>query len=393
MERGGWIPVTRKRRPRYQQIHYRGAGFITVFVDNLPESMVPRSLFNLFSSYGVVKDVFIPNKRRKATGSRFGFVRYDCVTAARVAVQKANGIWCDDKSLKVRLAQFGSEAQYPKKEEVRKGKSVQTEHWKHGKTTTGFNGQRSFADVVQGTRKENTAITIDVQEGKTIQQERCVWLVCHGIPLNLWNVGTFKAVGNIWGEVVQLDEATSSLESLAVIEELFFPDSLRSGECRHQISEGLLSSSGSQSAMNSGDIEGRVVVGMEGVSRSDAAASNEMVSVVQDTVEGTAHCMEERNRRVFRPMVGVSGAGLENSKKGDGSHDDALKCVGEVSKEVAVQPQFLVGSNHMDGFLMSISGPETIRPNFNLEVVIPRAQGERPAGLSLSNLSDCVASS
>ena len=99
-------------------------------------------------------------------------------------------------------------------------------------------------------------------------------------------------MGNIWGEVVQLDEATSSLESLAcgkvriitrrieyinqvimlncngqqhpvrVIEELFFPDSLRSAESRHQISEGLLSSSGSQSAMNSGDIEGRVVVGM-----------------------------------------------------------------------------------------------------------------------------------
>ncbi|KAL7161381.1 hypothetical protein ACSBR2_041940 [Camellia fascicularis] len=82
--------------------------------------MVPRSLFTLFSSYGVVKDVFIPNKRRKATGSRFGFVRYDCSIAARVAVQKADGIWCDDKSLKVRLVEFGSNAQYPKKEEARK---------------------------------------------------------------------------------------------------------------------------------------------------------------------------------------------------------------------------------------------------------------------------------
>ncbi|CAL5381554.1 unnamed protein product [Camellia sinensis] len=446
----------------------------------------------MFSSYGVVKDVFIPNKRRKATGSRFGFVRYDCVTEARVAVQKTDGIWCDDKSLKVRLAEFGSDAQYLKKEEARKGKSVQTEHWKHGKTTSGYNGQRSFADVVQGKRKENTVITIDVQEagngwlyeslviklksffsfnafkdecstrglkkvcikdgggriallsfksvahlkdwkgrleewiyewcdsmdewvkGKTFQQERCVWLVCHGIPFNLWNVGTFKAVGNIWGEVVQQDEATSSMESLAcgkvriitrrceyinqvimlncngqqhpvrVIEELFFPESLRSGECRHQISEGLLSSSGSQNAMNSGDKDGRVVVRMEGVGRSDVVASNEMVSVVQDIVEGTAHCMEERDRRVVRPMVGVSGAGLENSKKGDGSHDEALKGVGKASKEVAVQPQFLVGSNHTDGFLMSFSGPEIIRPNFNLEVVIPRAQGEaspvRPNG-------------
>ncbi|GMP36200.1 hypothetical protein CsSME_00008404 [Camellia sinensis var. sinensis] len=172
MERGGWTPVTRKRRPRYQQIHYKGEGFITVFVDNLSESMVSRSLFNLFSSYGVVKDVFIPNKRRKTTGSRFGFVRYDCSTAARVAVQKADGIWCVDKSLKVRLAEFGSNAQYPKKDEARKGKSALTGQWKHGKITSGYNGQRSFADVVQGIRKENTVKTINVQEKGV-----CGWFV------------------------------------------------------------------------------------------------------------------------------------------------------------------------------------------------------------------------
>ncbi|XP_028101283.1 serine/arginine-rich splicing factor 2-like [Camellia sinensis] len=111
--------------------------------------MVPRSLFTLFSSYGVVKDVFIPNKRRKATGSRFGFVRYDCPIAARVAVQKADGIWCDNKSLKVRIAEFGSDAQYPKKKEVRKGKIIQMEQRMHSKLTSGGNGQRSFADLVQ----------------------------------------------------------------------------------------------------------------------------------------------------------------------------------------------------------------------------------------------------
>ncbi|KAL7247212.1 hypothetical protein ACSBR2_002181 [Camellia fascicularis] len=106
----------------YHQIHRRGSGLITVFVDNLSESMVPKSLFTLFSSYGVVKDVFIPNKRRKSIGSRFGFVRYDCQTAAKVAVQKAYRIWCDDRSLKVRIVEFGNDALYPKKEGVRKGK-------------------------------------------------------------------------------------------------------------------------------------------------------------------------------------------------------------------------------------------------------------------------------
>ncbi|KAL7176402.1 hypothetical protein ACSBR2_029857 [Camellia fascicularis] len=167
MEGGGWTPVTRKRKPSYHQIHHKGPGLITVFVDNLPESMVPKSLFTLFSSYGVVKDVFIPNKRRKATGSLFGFVRYDCQIVAKVAVQKADGIWCDDRSLKVRRAEFGNDAQYLKKEEVRKGKIEQMEQRMYGKLTNEGTGQRSYVDVVQGIRKENPLITIRAQEIRT----------------------------------------------------------------------------------------------------------------------------------------------------------------------------------------------------------------------------------
>ncbi|KAL7237766.1 hypothetical protein ACSBR2_003963 [Camellia fascicularis] len=53
--------------------------------------MVPRKLHDLFNKFGVVKDVFIPQKRRKATNTRFGFVRYDCSITADVAEQK--GQW------------------------------------------------------------------------------------------------------------------------------------------------------------------------------------------------------------------------------------------------------------------------------------------------------------
>ncbi|KAL7263702.1 hypothetical protein ACSBR1_001793 [Camellia fascicularis] len=53
-------------------------GIFTIFVDNLPESMTPKGLFKLFTKFGIIKDVFIPMKRMKLTGSRFGFVRYGC---------------------------------------------------------------------------------------------------------------------------------------------------------------------------------------------------------------------------------------------------------------------------------------------------------------------------
>ncbi|GMP53418.1 hypothetical protein CsSME_00018873 [Camellia sinensis var. sinensis] len=71
--------------------------------------MNPKGLFSLFSKFGVVKDVFIPTKRRKATRSRFGFVRFDCPVAAGVAIQKTNRVWCDNKILKVKKADFGKE--------------------------------------------------------------------------------------------------------------------------------------------------------------------------------------------------------------------------------------------------------------------------------------------
>ncbi|KAL7164650.1 hypothetical protein ACSBR2_040531 [Camellia fascicularis] len=424
MEGGGWTLVIRKRKPSYHQIHRRGSGLITVFVDNLPKSMVPKSLFTLFSSYGVEKDVFVSNKRRKAIGSRFGFVRYDCQIAAKVAVQKANGIWCDDMSLKVRIAEFGNDALYPKKEEVKKCKSEQMEKLRYGKLTNGGTGQRSYADAVQGTRKE---------KGKVIEQERCVWLACYGIPVNLWNTGTFKEIGTIYEEVIQHNVDTSNAKSflcgkvriitnnrdfinqvillecngkqfpVRVVEELLSPVWLRSGECSYQYNEGLFSIFGNEADMNSGAKDGKVEGRKENDSRADVACSNEVASIVKDTVEGSLHATKDRDRRVAKSTVREPDNGLGNSTvEGDG-HDGVLKRVDKFSKNVAEQPQSSDGSKHMDGFihtdglLKSLSGPETVRPNINLEVVLHRTQVEdcpaRPVGLSLSNLSDCVAQS
>ncbi|KAL7230379.1 hypothetical protein ACSBR2_008797 [Camellia fascicularis] len=55
-------------------------------MDNLPKSMDPKGLHGIFTNFRVVRDVFIPNKIRKMTQSRFGFVRYDCLVAGRMAV-------------------------------------------------------------------------------------------------------------------------------------------------------------------------------------------------------------------------------------------------------------------------------------------------------------------
>ena len=53
--------------------------------------------------------MFIPKKRRKTIGSRFGFVRYDCSVVAEIAVQRSDGLWCDNKALKVKRAEYERE--------------------------------------------------------------------------------------------------------------------------------------------------------------------------------------------------------------------------------------------------------------------------------------------
>ncbi|CAL5332308.1 unnamed protein product [Camellia sinensis] len=69
--------------------------------------MTLKMLGEIFRKFGVVKDVYIPLKRRRVRHTRFAFVRYDCEVAAEVAVQKANGIWVDDKKLVVKYADYG----------------------------------------------------------------------------------------------------------------------------------------------------------------------------------------------------------------------------------------------------------------------------------------------
>ncbi|KAL7250587.1 hypothetical protein ACSBR1_012585 [Camellia fascicularis] len=116
--------------------------------------MDSRSLYKLFSKFGVVKDVFIPNKRRKSTNTRFGFIRYDCSIFARIAEQKANGLWVDDKSMLVKAAEYGNRIDERRKlasklasqPEPRKPFAMSVNrNWNQG-----IDG-RTFADVIKST--------------------------------------------------------------------------------------------------------------------------------------------------------------------------------------------------------------------------------------------------
>ncbi|KAL7218407.1 hypothetical protein ACSBR2_011636 [Camellia fascicularis] len=98
--------VTDLARKDGSNIGVQNDGLFTIFVDNIPESMGPKSLYIMLNKFGAVKDVFIPTKTRIVTGTRFDFIRFDCLVAKNLVVQKANGLWVEDKELKVKNAVF-----------------------------------------------------------------------------------------------------------------------------------------------------------------------------------------------------------------------------------------------------------------------------------------------
>ncbi|KAL7208298.1 hypothetical protein ACSBR1_030118 [Camellia fascicularis] len=259
-EQGGWIPVVNHRRRREVWRKEASKGLFSVFVDNIPYKMDPKALFHLFTKFGVVRDVFIRQKRRKVTNTRFGFVRFDCSVAANIAVQKANGLWVEDRELKVNMAEYGRIEDRSAKRNQSGGNIDGNED--RGRYDRAHHGlQRSFADVVKDgintqmgkadstikmVLKENGMGHVLVRNGGgrnvvltflskddmlanllsikewfkdwcesikiwdsevNAEQERCLWLRCYGVPLSMWNRSTFSKIGSRWGSVLVWEQA------------------------------------------------------------------------------------------------------------------------------------------------------------------------------------------
>ncbi|KAL7222744.1 hypothetical protein ACSBR1_024446 [Camellia fascicularis] len=222
---GGWQPVVYGQRYHNMKEGNRsvGSGLFTIFVDNLPQSMNPKELYSLFMKFGVVKDVFIPSKTRKTTRSRFGFVRFDCPVTVEVAIQKANGLWCDDKSLQVKKAEFekpqgklkDNSYIWKKREGSSKANDGQVilgveagNGWLYNSIIVRLKSYLDLADFKNSIYERGSKETMSGNVG-FIWIKRIMWLSCYGVPLNLWNTDTFLKIGRVWGEMINMDEETT----------------------------------------------------------------------------------------------------------------------------------------------------------------------------------------
>ncbi|KAI8569461.1 hypothetical protein RHMOL_Rhmol02G0281300 [Rhododendron molle] len=171
-DEGGWIPVIKNQRARANNGD-RTHETYTLFVDNIPEDKDLQWLQRTFNKFGVVKDAFIPWKRSKRTGNRFGFVRFDCHISASMAVSRLNGLWVEDKKLFVKEACFGRIAKLKEPRTHERREHQQTDHGKNKKVVP--SGQvwnsmahgRSFAHVVNGESSKQPSPNVSLQINPT----------------------------------------------------------------------------------------------------------------------------------------------------------------------------------------------------------------------------------
>ncbi|KAK8716138.1 hypothetical protein V6N13_043456 [Hibiscus sabdariffa] len=101
----GGQPARRKPIDNRSQRSSQPSQIVTLFVENIPESLHWQGLWHAFRRHGDVVDAFIEKKYSRG-GKRFGFVRYAKMGDAERALERLNGFVLYGSKLFVTLAKF-----------------------------------------------------------------------------------------------------------------------------------------------------------------------------------------------------------------------------------------------------------------------------------------------
>ncbi|KAL7200744.1 hypothetical protein ACSBR1_032636 [Camellia fascicularis] len=260
--------------------------------------------------------------------------------------------------------------------------------------------------------------------GMYLQQERCVWISCYGVPPNLWNSVTFRKIGQLWGEVVLLHRDVCSPKSFRcgrfkIVTQVMNPiNTSLNLECKGRIypvrvleelisvedscSSVDLNSNGTTKAacsdINGGlplpadlcldrdDADKAVIVALSSNVEADKAAvgcSLSHVSAVKETRDGEDFSNETG--------VGVVESSLPMDGQPQGQCNHAIQN-GVEATFVCNTQQPVGGTVHVpnltQGFMKSLSQPFIDGPGIQLEIALGQnAFGPQPFGPSSSGLN------
>ncbi|GAB2299886.1 hypothetical protein Dimus_033935 [Dionaea muscipula] len=177
---GGWTAVLRKKFQGTNSVSRgRNGMLISLFVEDIPDAMDHKTLHKMFVRFGVVKDVFIPRKKSK-TEKRFGFVQYGCSIVADTG-------GATNRAAADRQGFSGTNAvKAPVQQKyVQMVTGASNHHVSHA---------QMFKSVEPWSVNRQCSFEIEV------------WLCSYGIPMHAWNVDTFMAIGQHWGEVLSIED-------------------------------------------------------------------------------------------------------------------------------------------------------------------------------------------
>lgn len=146
------------REQRSERHRHLSWGWVSLFVDNITIAASNEDLRQLFTTVGVVVDVYISRKRRKNNNLRFAFVRYRKEEEGRRAIKEFDGKQLHDHPIRVSWARYG------------KGGSNTTPPRQSTKAATNrrpnkpaFRDGRRYNEVVLGNKRPNTMVNRNIQ--------------------------------------------------------------------------------------------------------------------------------------------------------------------------------------------------------------------------------------
>ncbi|KAI8543847.1 hypothetical protein RHMOL_Rhmol08G0251200 [Rhododendron molle] len=205
-----------KQRNKNRELGSKNQPLFILFIDNLSKGVDQGWLRKTFNNYGVVKDAFIPScKRSKRTGSKFGFVRYDCHVSAGVTISTSNGLkWVAYRNVVAKLYKLISINDL-KVQMAGMGLDNIDIKAIGGRSVILTCSSREMEKLIEEKCFQRWFYESKSWNGQAACTERFVWLCCYGMPLNGWSNNFFKSIGESWGSFISTDESTMKMSSFA----------------------------------------------------------------------------------------------------------------------------------------------------------------------------------
>ncbi|GAB2292957.1 hypothetical protein Dimus_027181 [Dionaea muscipula] len=175
-----WRPAVSVHKPRRRASSDQAEDPVTLFLDNILDSLTARGLYMLLNKFVKVLDVFIPGRRRLFTRSRFGFATVNGPSNAEVLMRKVNGLWVMDQMIVVKEAfgvhvrKTGGRSHPVRTSQAKKipGNAVSSSREVGSPALV---QKKSYADALKGKGVVDQGQSLG---GLPVEEERTHWLYC-----------------------------------------------------------------------------------------------------------------------------------------------------------------------------------------------------------------------